>query len=420
MPEEKNVDNKIILEPPTTKEEVATTEKASLPPMAMSDGKIISEKEVVVDDVVKKKKKAKKILLKVAFILFNIIAILFVILLENKEEGGIIPIKEIGRIIGNNFGFFAIGLLMYAVHVISDAVCYYLLVRHAGYRGVGRKRLTLKVSILGKYYDNITPWNTGGQPFQMAYMNKNGIDGATACSTPLIKYSIRIFTVNTIILFIFIFSKVQVPTFMKFFAYFGLLFSSILPIILLVFSKNVPALMRITEKIVKLLHKMKIVKDYDKQVAKFKELMDNFMAAFKFVGSSKITIVAIAVLQIINTLAITSIPYFVIRSFGVANIGFYETLTMCMFVTYGSSFFPTPGASGASEMSFYAIFAQTLNGGYLFWGILIWRAIVFYLPICLGLLVYLFDWLIGTKKIEAVKSLNWLNKKTINKHSKEK
>lgn len=390
-----------------------------LKPIAMSDGKLIAEKDIVLDEKGKIKSKAKSIFLKILFIVFNIAAILFVVLLENSQDDKIMSGKEIGNVIGKNFVFFAIALLMYAIHVLTDTICYYSLIKHAGYNGAGRKRLTLKVSILGKYYDNITPWNTGGQPFQMAYMNKYGIDGATACSTPLIKFTIRIFSVNIVLFFLFIFATVQLSGFVRFFAYFGILFSSILPVTLVVFSKNIKGLVKITEKLIKVLFKMKIVKDYDKQLEKSKELIDNFMAAFKFVASSKKTIAIISILQIINSISISSIPYFIIRAFGVTNINFFDTLTLCYFVTYGASFFPTPGASGASEITFYAVFAQTLGGGYLFWGILIWRALIFYLPIFMGLMVYLFDWLVGTKKIEAVKNLKWLSSKTIFKKSKE-
>jgi hypothetical protein len=48
--------------------------------------------------------------------------------------------------------------------------------------------LAFKTAVLGKYYDLITPFATGGQPFQIYYTNKYGIKGGESLSVVMSEY----------------------------------------------------------------------------------------------------------------------------------------------------------------------------------------------------------------------------------------
>ena len=56
---------------------------------------------------------------------------------------------------------------------------------------VYRPNLSYKVSAIGRYYDVITPFATGGQPFQIYYLSKYGIKPSEAVSITLGKYIFR-------------------------------------------------------------------------------------------------------------------------------------------------------------------------------------------------------------------------------------
>ncbi|MCQ2385634.1 MAG: flippase-like domain-containing protein, partial [Clostridia bacterium] len=47
----------------------------------------------------------------------------------------------------------------------------------------------LKVCLLGRYYDNITPFATGGQPMQIYYLYKKGFSGGLSGAVVGIKYT---------------------------------------------------------------------------------------------------------------------------------------------------------------------------------------------------------------------------------------
>lgn len=366
----------------------------------------------------KPKSKKKKIILTLAFAAFNIIALAVVLFLELKnEKDSFVGAAALGNVMSGYIGFFFVALLMYGIHVACDAIAYFALIRQCGYGN--RLGLALRVAILGKYYDNITPWSTGGQPFQMAYMYKANIDAPTACSLPIIKYAIRIFFFDAVVIILFASVKTDVSVLVKVLAAVGIFGSTILPLLLVIFSGNVPLFLKVTKWAVGVGKKLKLVKDYDKTVAKAQDQMDSFLAAFKYLGKHKSMIIIIGLVSVVDCIALSSLPYFIIRSFGVegGSIGFFETLTKTFYVTLSAGLMPTPGASGASEGTFYGVFSEAVPAGFLFWALLFWRLLVFYMPLILGVLTLIFDWFKGKSQVVLVKKdLSWRFKKTINRN----
>ena len=69
-------------------------------------------------------------------------------------------------------------------------------------------------------------------------------------------------------------------------------------------------------------------------------------------------------------------------------------------VDLSASFFPLPGGTGASELSFTVLFGQLFSGGTLFWAMLIWRFFTYYMYIIQGIGVMIYDSVHGNKKLE--------------------
>lgn len=363
-----------------------------------------------------KKERMRKALLAAAFVLFNVIAIGVVLLIEIKDESSTFAgAAALADVLGANSIFLFLGFMGYIVHVLCDAVAYFVMIKECGYGN--RVGLSLRVAMLGKYYDNITPWHTGGQPFQMAYMARANIDTPTACSLPIVKYAIRVFFVDAVVITMFIFVKTEVSALLVVLACVGIFASTILPLLLILFSRNVPFLLRVTKSIVGFLHKIKLVKNYDKTVAKAQDTVDSFLAAFKYLGKHKRMIIIIGIFSVIDFIALSSLPYFVIRSLG-GGVGFFKTITQTFYVSLASGLMPTPGSSGAAEGTFYGVFGSAVPAGYLFWAVLFWRMLVFYLPIAMGIGVLIVEWIKGKSRVMLVeKEIKWMSKKTINKKS---
>ncbi|MBO5776061.1 MAG: flippase-like domain-containing protein, partial [Clostridia bacterium] len=148
-----------------------------------------------------KKEKRKKILTSALFIAFNVIAVAVVLILEIKDSN-FMGFKDIMARIGAHYEWLILLVLMFIVHMAADTLVFFALIRKCGYGK--RLGLSTRVAFLGTYYDNITPWSTGGQPFQMLYMSKANIDTPTAITLPVVKHAIRVFAMDGLAIIFFI------------------------------------------------------------------------------------------------------------------------------------------------------------------------------------------------------------------------
>ena len=70
-------------------------------------------------------------------------------------------------------------------------------------------------------------------------------------------------------------------------------------------------------------------------------------------------------------------------------------------------FFPLPGGTGATELSFNALLGSLFTEGTLFWGILIWRFLTYYLYIIQGAIILIAD--MFTRKKKGLKPISYDN-----------
>ena len=125
-----------------------------------------------------KKAKRKKIINILTFV-FNIALLAGILIWQLSKENP-------DDIIPPNWIYIGVLVGMFALLMLIETLKMFILIRKTTKQN--RFCLAYKVSALGRYYDNITPMATGGQPFQMIYMNRRGIRGDVSTSIPLMKY----------------------------------------------------------------------------------------------------------------------------------------------------------------------------------------------------------------------------------------
>ena len=104
-----------------------------------------------------------------------------------------------------------------------------------------------------------------------------------------------------------------------------------------------------------------------------------------------ISFVAAFIMSFIEQLANVSIAYFTLKFFGfdLPSRGLIEWLyivQICFMLNAAISFIPTPGNSGAADLSFYMLFKSGLAVGLAFPAMVIWRGLSFYSYIVIGFL----------------------------------
>ena len=161
--------------------------------------------EETVEDLEKMAPKKQNLGVKIAFLAFNVLIVVFILFAEKHNSGSIPNLKE--TILEARYGWqYAVAAcLLFVVMVGAEALCYVLMMRVSG-QGF-RPWLAVKTTIIGKYYDNITPFSMGGQPFQMYYMAKSGLSTSTACSMPVIHHVVKLLVSNVAIVACYIFTS---------------------------------------------------------------------------------------------------------------------------------------------------------------------------------------------------------------------
>lgn len=248
-------------------------------------------------------------------------------------------------------------------------------------------RGAFECAVLGKYYDNITPLGAGGQPFQMIYLKKRGLSTGSSAALPIAGFLFLQFAFVFIAAFVFIFhgSVAQDIPAVRISAYVGLAFYLFVPLCIILFAFIPRAFGKMVCAAAKLLSWMHIVKDYDKAVGFIFGSLGEYTESLKMLRTSPHLAGKLLLYSFIYQMSIMSIPFFVLRAFGGTN-DWWTVFSLVVYIYSAITIIPTPGNSGAAEGSFYAVFSS-LTLGYLFWAMLVWRVIVYYFWLLLGLAV---------------------------------
>ena len=263
-------------------------------------------------------------------------------------------------------------------------------------------KVCMETAIVGHYYNYVTPLAVGGQPFEIFYLSKHGVHGGVASSLPIATYFSTQFAVTLLGIVAIVFLRFDVLNLdPEFFpkaalnmttgvAIIGLVLGFLMPIMVVLFC----ILPRLAASIfyagVWIGHKIRLVKDPKRTMYRSLRTIINNSRCLKKITRNPLVFIASLIMGFGEQLALLSIAYFTLRFFGfdMPTDGFTEWMQMiqvCAILQAAVSFIPTPGNSGAQELSFYFLFETGLHrGGFTFPAMLTWRLISYYMVLLIG------------------------------------
>ena len=169
---------------------------------------IVQEKLEEAEETQQPKKRKKNILVNTLMLALNIFIMIFIIngFLKSTQDADFATVSATQ---GVRLWWLLLAFALYAIVILANTLSYYLLIK----KTTGQKKfyLSYRVSVIGKYYDNITPFAVGGQPFQIVTMSKAGINPGTATSIPIIRLIVNNMVLSIIGLATFIFGMPNLP-----------------------------------------------------------------------------------------------------------------------------------------------------------------------------------------------------------------
>lgn len=415
-----STENGAVQEPNAKCAPEVTTEVTTASP-EQDDGKAKGEQGKADEKKALKKKRVKTILWNVFLVVIIALGILslFGIVKEIDPDQG----ATLGEVVaGANLGNFFVLLAAVASLILLEVAMYSVISKTV--TGKFMVATSAKCNFLGKYYDAVTPFSTGGQPMQIYYLNSKGISGGNSSAMVLIKYFASMLcwvgvggacmiygavngdlsrSVGDVILY-----GVNAATLLKVAGWIGIGINLFLPTFVGFFLIFPKLMYKLTVGVVKLGAKLRIVKDVEKTTVRATKVVTDFKTAFKVMATSPVKLIVLILICLAHAVLVFSMPFFVMRVF-VQDLSESVLTVMALnaYTMFGVSFIPTPGNTGAME-SLSGLAFSAVAGPTLVWSVLLWRLSAFYLFIFVGIGITVYD--IIMKNVKAKRESNLLKK----------
>ncbi len=324
------------------------------------------------------KDKRKKIF-RILYIVGTILVITLIGLLDKSLVNVVDALKSI------NCTFILIGFASVVLFWITDG----LLLHHITSYIYGKTSLfnSLKAGVIGLYYGALTPFASGGQPMQVVYMNGKDIPYGPSMCIVAVKFivyemSLCIFYIAAMLFRGGYFYANYRQVFWLTTLGFVINLAAVVLIAFIMADKKIPY--KIGYGIVKLLNKIKIIKKPEKAYSSIDKTIEEFHESTYYIKKYKDKVAISVLISFANLAFLFAIPYFIYIAFGHNQKSIIDLITMQAFLSLAVSFFPLPGASGASEGGFYLFFSAYFTKVPVFIAMLIWRFISYYAILIFG------------------------------------
>jgi uncharacterized protein (TIRG00374 family) len=267
----------------------------------------------------------------------------------------------------------------------AEMMSYYVIIKKVD--GKASLRTAFRVTMAGQYFNSITPFAAGGQPFQVYYLMKDGISMGRCANIIMVKsvlFELCVFSIS-IVSFVFnagslnriieninLFFTIGVTINLGVICFFGL------------FLLNKSAARKVVDWGFKLLGKIRILKNPDKYVKRKETELESFIGGSKLFLSDRWVIVKASFYQILNLLFLYAIPWFMLISMEGTREYFIEIITSQAVLREITAYIPSPGAAGGAEGISYFFFRNFFVSSPIVSVILIWRIFTYYLHIVFG------------------------------------
>lgn len=259
---------------------------------------------------------------------------------------------------------------------------------------------TINLGIIGKIFDHLTPFSSGGEPAQVYKLSQEGVPIGRGTSLTMIRtviyqfVSVIISSILILIGFNYFYEKINNFSFLIIIG----LVANISVGLLMFMATVLPDLSRkVVVVLINFLCRIRVIKDRKKRLARVDQLIKDFSEGPKKLGKDKSTIAKLVGLTVLQLLFYYIVPFFVFLGLGSGNLSqLLPSVTAAVCVGLISSYVPLPGGTVGAEGAFFLFFSIIYPDTAVGMAVLIWRFITFYLQIIIGSFVVVGD---NSKKV---------------------
>ena len=326
-----------------------------------------------------KNKNFKKIASFLVLILFTIL-VLYFSLKDHYQE----IIKEIVTI---NKCWLILSFVLIFGYWFFKAIVFSKIAKHYTDNYSFKKAFRLIVEV--NFFNAITPFATGGQPYELYSLKKNNIKFADATNIVIqrfIVYQISIVLLGAIaIIYNFNFHIFPKNNLLKDLVTLGFIinFFVIVGLFIITYARKVHHF--ILNYFIKFLGKIHLVKNVEKTKDRFSNYLDEFHVGANKLLENKLEFIFLIIILLISLCCLYLIPLTLACGMGhYHDFNITECILTSAYVMLIGSFVPIPGGTGGLEFGFIEFFRSFLKPPFLNALMLIWRFITYYFGLIVG------------------------------------
>ncbi|AHI56981.1 lysylphosphatidylglycerol synthase transmembrane domain-containing protein [Listeria ivanovii] len=246
---------------------------------------------------------------------------------------------------------------------------------------------SFRITMIGQFFNTITPMATGGQPAQLVMLTKQGMDAGRGSSVLLVKFIIyqAMVVLNFIVILIFgIHYLMAGVTQLKYLVLIGFSVHLLVIACLILIGRS----QKFTTSLVHILLIPTRLFVKKEKVDNWRKILDEKIATFheesSRIGKDWKLIIRCCLYTTLQLWVYFSIPFFILHAIGVTGIGLYMAITYHAFIIMFATVMPTPGGAGGAEYTFTLLFGMLLGPAKLLMALILWRIITYYNCIIFG------------------------------------
>lgn len=321
----------------------------------------------------------------------SIIGICFTVIVLVATLATIFTFNDIGAVmteIGNAKGYD----LLYA---------FLLLIAYVVLYPFGTRILTKSKKLNSKFFDDyfigasehffngITPYQTGAQPFQIYSYAKANVRVSDATAIILVNFLALLVSSNVFVCVSLIYAKDFFSPFLAngtlFIPILGIFFN-FLVLLLFIFVATCKWFRDLLKRCLRGLCKIKFLnKLLSKSIPAFEEYCDNAQIACKQAVCDIKAFIPLVLFKLLCLFIYYSIPFFILRALGVSDKSFEYMLLATGFIVNSVVWIPTPGTSGGIEGAFMIVLGLGTTAAT---ASLLWRGFTYYILMIISALEY--------------------------------
>lgn len=290
-----------------------------------------------------------------------------------------------------NWMFLVILLAAIVVYWVLESACMQLICNSL-FKGFSFIKTNL-VTIIGQYFNCITPLSSGGQPMQAYYYSRFGLPAHYSlpmllCRFIVYQLTMTVYAVIVLLLRFHYFTDELRPIMYLVAIGFAGGFLLIAMLFALAFAKN--TVVKVTRWAIRLAGRIGVLKEPDETLKSVTQSLEEAYEGIRFLLREPALLIKVSLLTFVQLTVYFSMSWLIFAGFGMENNDYLTVLSCQAFIYLISSFIPLPGAVGAAEGS-YIIFFNYVYGdaSIVALSTFIWRFYTFYLPIILGMVLTL-------------------------------